>query len=169
MMMQARILTTWSAGVAMLIAAAAVTVAANDPRAPLQGVWRTVEVVVATPTPQVFKPSATLAIFHGSYYSRVEIHAEGPRTALKNPAAATADELREAWGPFVGEAGTFEVGADGVLTMRAMVAKNPAAMANGAASVFTYRRNGDTLVLTQVRTPAGPSAVPMTITLSRVE
>jgi hypothetical protein len=50
-----------------------------------------------------------------------------------------------------------------------MVAKNPAAMTNGATSVFTYQRNGDTLTLTQVRTPSGPSATSVTIRLVRVE
>ena len=55
------------------------------------------------------------------------------------------------------------------MTMQAMVAKNPAAMTNGATSVFTYQRNGDTLILTQVRTPSGPVAIPVTIKLVRVE
>ena len=121
------------------------------------------------PTPQTFRPAATLAIFHGKHYSRVEVHVEGARPVLKDPATASADELRAAWGPFVAEAGTFEVTGKNVVTMQAMVAKNPAAMTNGATSVFTYQRNGDTLTLTQVRTPSGPSAVPVTIKLVRVE
>lgn len=53
--------------------------------------------------------------------------------------------------------------------MQATVAKTPSAMTKGAASVFTYRRDGSTLTLTQVRTPAGPSFNPATITLTRVE
>ena len=71
---------------------------------------------------------------------------------------ASADQLRAVWGPFVAEAGTFEVSGSDVITMRATVAKNPAAMRDGASSVYTYRRQGDTLTLTEVRTPAGPSA-----------
>jgi hypothetical protein len=73
------------------------------------------------------------------------------------------------WGPFVAEAGTFEMSGSDVITMRATVAKNPAAMRDGASSVYTYRRQGDTLTLTEVRTPAGPSAQPVTVTLTRVE
>src|SRR5688572_27930112 len=76
MSIHARVLTSLSVGVAMLIIGTVVTLTANDSRAAFQGVWRTVEVVVATPTPQVFRPDATLAIFHGSHYSRVEVHAE---------------------------------------------------------------------------------------------
>ena len=45
---------------------------------------------------------------------------------------ATADELRAAWGPFVGEAGTYEVTTGNVITMRPIAAKNPAAMVPGA-------------------------------------
>ena len=73
------------------------------------------------------------------------------------------------WGPFVAEAGTFEVSGSDVITTRATVAKNPAAMRDGASSVYKYRREGDKLVLTEVRRPAGPSAQPVTVTLIRVE
>jgi hypothetical protein len=114
------------------------------------------------------KPGATLAIFHGRHYSRVEVHAEQPRAILDNPAAASADELRAVWGPFFAEAGTFDVSGD-VITMHASVAKNPAAMQQGASIVYTYRREGDRLTLTQIGTPAGPAAQPVTVRLARVE
>jgi hypothetical protein len=142
---------------------------AAEPNAAVQGVWRTREVVVPGVAGRTFKPTATLAIFHGRHYSRVEVHAEQPRPLLGNPADASADQLRAVWGPFVAEAGTFEVSGSEVITMRATVAKNPAAMRDGAASVYTYRRQGDTLTLTEVRTPAGPSAQRVTVTLTRVE
>ncbi len=150
------------------ILATVVALTANDSRSAFEGVWRTVEVVVAGPTPQTFRPGATLAIFHGRHYSRVEVHAEGPRPVLKDPASASADELRAAWSPFVGEAGTFDLSGN-VVTMQALVAKNPAAMTFGATSAYTYQRNGDTLTLTQVRTHSGPNPAPVTIKLARVE
>jgi len=164
-----KVLSSLSAGVALLILAGMMTLNADDSRATFQGVWRTVEVVVPGPTPQVFKPEATLAIFHGRHYSRVEVHDERSRPVLKDPAAASVDELRAVWGPFVGEAGTFELSGNNVVTMQATVAKNPAAMAKGSTSVYTYQRNGDNLTLTQVRTYAGTSAAPVTIKLVRVE
>jgi len=142
---------------------------ASGSGAAFEGVWRTVEVVVPGPNPQTFRSAATLAIFHGKHYSRVEVHAETARPVLKDPATASADELRAVWGPFVAEAGTFEVTGSNVVTMQAIVAKNPAAMINGATSVYTYQRDGDTLTLTQSRTPSGSSAVPVRITLARVE
>ena len=111
------------------------------------------------PAARTFRPEATLAIFHGRHYSRVEVHAEQPRPLLADQATASADQLRAVWGPFVGEAGTFEVSGNDMITMQATVAKNPAAMTTGASSVYTYRREGDLLTLTQVRTPAGPSPI----------
>ena len=152
-----------------LIAGISVTPLAQEPKAALQGVWRTVEVVVPGTTPRTYRPEATLAIFHGRHYSRVEVHTEQPRPLLADQAGASADQLRAVWGPFVGEAGTFEVSGNNTITMQASVAKNPVAMKPGAQSVFTYRREGDLLILTQLRTPAGPSPDPITIKLTRIE
>jgi hypothetical protein len=151
-----------------MVAGRSAAPSAAEPNAAVQGVWRTLEVVVPGAA-VTFKPAATLAIFHGRHYSRVEVHAEQPRPLLGNPADASADQLRAVWGPFVAEAGTFEVSGRDVITMRATVAKNPAAMRDGASSDYRYRRQGDTLTLTEVRTPAGPSAQPITVTLTRVE
>lgn len=137
-----------------------------------QGVWRTVEVIVpgAPGSPShILRPGATLAIFHGRHYSRVEVHADQPRSPLRNVTTASADEIRAVWGPFVGEAGTFAVEGNNTITMQATVAKNPADMNTGATSAYTYRRDGDLLLLTQVRTPAGPSRHPITVKLARVE
>ena len=142
--------------------------AAQESNDALQGVWRTVEVVVPGTPARTFRPQATLAIFHGRHYSRIEVHAEQPRPLLADQATASADELRAVWGPFVGEAGMFELSGD-TLTMQAMVAKNPATMRPGAPSVYTYQRHGDLLTLTQVRSAGLSSPNPATITLSRVE
>ena len=168
MAMHPKILVAVTVLSATLLVATVSRLKASESREAFEGVWKTVEVVVPGPTPQTFKAAATMAIFHGKHYSRVEVHAEGDRPVLKNPATASADELRAVWGPFVAEAGTFEVTGNNV-TMQATVAKNPAAMMSGATSVYTYQRSGDSLTLTQTRTPSGSSAVPVTIKLARVE
>jgi hypothetical protein len=164
-----KIVIACGALIVAMVAGRTAAPSAAEPNAAVQGVWRTLEVVVPGPAGRTFKPDATLAIFHGRHYSRVEVHAEQPRPLLANPGAASADQLRAVWGPFVAEAGTFEVSGSDVITMRATVAKNPAAMRDGASSVYKYRREGDKLILTEVRTPAGPSAQPVTVTLTRVE
>lgn len=152
-----------------MVAGRSAAPSAAEPNAAVQGVWRTLEVVVPGAAGGTFKPDATLAIFHGRHYSRVEVHAERPRPLLADPATASADLLRAVWGPFVAEAGTFELSGSDVITMRATVAKNPAAMRDGASSVYRYRREDDRLMLTELHTPAGPSAQPITVTLGRVE
>ena len=160
-----------SCGVLIVVVAAGmvVTPSAAETDATFQGVWRTLEVVVPAVPGRTFRPEATLAIFHGHHYSRVEVHADEPRPLLANPAAASADQLRAAWGPFVAEAGTFDVNGRDLITMRATVAKSPAAMRDGASSVYRYRRDGDRLTLTEISTPAGPSSQPIVVTLRRIE
>jgi hypothetical protein len=156
-----------------LIAAIAVGMtgrpSAEEANTTFQGVWRTLEVTVPGPAARTFRPEATLAIFHGRHYSRIEVHAEQPRPLLGDQATASADQLRAVWGPFVGEAGTFELTGKDVITMHATVAKNPALMAPDASSAYTYRREGDLLTLTQVRTPTGPTSNPVTVKLTRIE
>jgi hypothetical protein len=86
----------------------------------------------------------------------------GSKSMWNNPAPSWATRLPPpptncaVWGPFVAEGGTFELSGSDVLTMRATVAKTRAAMRDGASSVYTYRREGERLILTEVRTPAGP-------------
>jgi len=169
MMTHSKIVISCGALMVAILAVRSAAPSAAESNAAVQGVWRTLEVVVPGAGGGTFKPTATLAIFHGRHYSRVEVHAEHSRPLLANPADASADQLRAVWGPFVAEAGTFEMSGSDVITMRATVAKNPAAMRDGVSSVYTYRRQGDTLRLTEVRTPAGSSAQPVTVTLTRVE
>jgi hypothetical protein len=62
--------------VAALILTTSITAPqAQEQHAALQGVWRTVEVTVAGSPGGTFRPAATLAIFHGRHFSRVEVHA----------------------------------------------------------------------------------------------
>jgi hypothetical protein len=165
---QSRIMTWCGVLIIAMVAGRSAAPSAAESNAALQGAWRTVEVVVPGAAGRTYKPLSTLAIFHGRHYSRVEVHAEQPVPPLADPSSASADQLRAAWGPFVGEAGTFEVNGNEI-TMQATVAKNPSAMTKGAVSVYTFRREGNTLTLTQVRTHAGPSPSPIMVTLTRVE
>ena len=147
---------------AALIAGISVAARAGT-QAALQGVWRTVEVVVPGAPARACPGEATLAIFHGRHYSRVEVHTEQP-PLLADQASASADQLRAVWGPFVAQAGTFELSGNNTITMQASVAKNPAAMKPGVG-VFTYRREGDLLILRSCAAVADP----ITIKLTRVE
>ena len=137
----------------------------------IQGVWQTVEIVVAGPTPRTItipEPRPYLTIITAKHYSRTEVQSEGPRPVIAEVAKATADELRTVWGPFVGEAGTYEVSGN-TATMHPIASKNPAAMAPGAFIVYTYKLEGNTLWFVQQRNQNGPYPNPATFKLVRVE
>ena len=78
---------------------------------------------------------------------------------LADASKAGADELRAVWGPFVGEAGTYNLTATNEITMRPIAAKNPAAMVPGAFITYTFRIEGDTIWVTQQRNQNGRSRI----------
>jgi hypothetical protein len=146
-------------------------IAAQSTRDSVQGVWRVVEAVITGPGARTiaFAERPNLTIITARHYSRVEVQADGPRPVVADVARATADELRAAWGPFVSEAGTYEVTPGNVITMRPIASKNPAVMGPGVFITYSYKLDGDTLSLTQQRNQNGPFANPFTLKLIRVE
>ena len=144
--------------------------AQSTPRT-IQGVWQIVEATVTGPGARTiaFAGRPNLTIITAKHYSRVEIQADGPRPILADVAKASADELRAVWGPVVTEAGTYELTADGSITMRPIASKNPAVMGAGVFITYSYKLDGDSLTLTQVRNQAGPYANPFSLRLVRVE
>lgn len=155
-------------GLALLISHAT---AAQSTRESLQGVWRVVEATTtgASARTIAFAERPNLTIITARHYSRVEVQADGPRPILADVAKATADELRAAWGPFVSEAGTYEVTPGSLVTMRPIASKNPAVMGPRVFITYSYKRDGTTLSLTQQRNQDGPFANPFTLKLVRVE
>ena len=146
-------------------------VATQSPRDSIQGVWRIVEATITGPGARTiaFAGRPNLTIITARHYSRVEVQADGPRPVLPDVAKATADELRAAWGPFVSEAGTYELAPGGVMTVRPIASKNPAVMGPGVFIAYSYKLEGDTLSLTQQRNQNGPYTSPFTLKLVRVE
>ena len=136
----------------------------------IEGVWRVVEAAITGPGARTiaFAERPNLTIITARHYSRVEVQADGPRPILADVAKASADDLRAVWGPFVGEAGTYEV-TPGLLTMRPIASKNPAVMGPGVFITYSYKLDGDTLSLTQQRNQNGPFANPFTLKLVRLE
>jgi len=96
------------------------------------------------------------------------VTSEGPRPIPADMAKATAEELRAVWGPFSGEAGTYETG-NNTITTRPVVAKNPGAMTSGAFTTYGIKLQGDTLWIIEQRTHRGPIANPVTLKAVRVE
>ena len=149
----------------------AASVEAQTRTGSIQGVWQVVEVRMSGPNPSTItipEPRPNLAIITARHYSRVQVEAEGPRPMLADAAKASADQLRATWGPFVGEAGTYEIKGN-VITMRPIAAKNPAAMAHGAFTTWSFTLTGDTLLITAQGNQNGPAANPVTVKAVRVE
>jgi len=145
-------------------------IAAQSKRGSIQGVWRTVEVTMRGPAARtITQIPPNLTILTARYYSRINIDAEGPRPIVADVTKASADELRAVWGPFVGEAGTYEVITGNLITMRPIAAKNPAVMGPGVFITYTYELDGDTIRVTQQRNEHGPFANPVTIKAVRIE
>jgi hypothetical protein len=145
--------------------------AAQSTSGSIQGVWRVVEAAITGSAARTiaFADRPNLTIITARHYSRVEVQADGPRPILTDVAKASADELRTVWGPFVGEAGTYEVTPGSLVTMRPIASKNPAVMGPGVFLTYSYKLEGNTLSLTQQRNQNGPFANPFTLKLVRVE
>jgi hypothetical protein len=137
----------------------------------IQGVWQAVEVTMSESparTITIPEPRPNLMVITARHYSRVQVEAEGNRPGIADAAKASADELRAAWGPFYAEAGTYEITGNRV-TMRPVASKNPAAMAPGAFTTWSYRLDGNTLWVTAEGNQNGPIANPVTVKTVRVE
>lgn len=151
-------------------AAAGIAGAAVANRSPsVEGVWKAVEVTTTGPGARTISPlQANLSFFTAKHYSHIDIHADGPRPMVADAAKASAEELRQAWGPVVAEAGGYELTGGSIVT-HPVVAKNPAAMAQGSFTSYSYRIAGDTMWLTPQRDRRGAVQNPPTIKLTRVE
>ena len=77
--------------------------------------------------------------------------------------------MRAVWGPFVAEAGTYEVTSGDLVTMRPIASKNPAVMGPGVFITYSYKLDGDTMWMTQRRNQNGPFANPFTFKMVRLE
>jgi hypothetical protein len=145
--------------------------AAQSTRTSIQGVWRIVDATTTGPGARTiaFGERPNLTIITARHYSRVEVQADKPRPILADVAKASADELRAVWGPFVSEAGTYELTSGSLITMRPIASKNPAVMGPGVFITYSYKLEGDSLSLTQERNQNGPFANPFTLRLTRVE
>ena len=151
-------------------AAGGLSGAALASRSPaIEGVWQAVEITTTGPEAQTISPlQPNLSIITSKHYSHIEIHSNAPRPVLSDAARATADELRQAWGPVGAEAGSYEI-SEGSFVTHPVVSKNPAAMGRGSFTAYAYRVAGDTLWLTPQRDARGAVPNPPTIKLRRVE
>jgi hypothetical protein len=165
----------------ILVAALVMPMSAQS-NPPLQGVWRMVELTIPDSPAERRDPFGAfsggthtrlqpeLMIFTSRHYSRTTDTAAQPRPtdSYKTPGAPTLEELQAEWGPFVANAGTYEV-SGAIVTLKAIVAKNPRAQNPKNFTRLTVRLDGNTLWLTPLETEGGPILSPVTTKFVRVE
>jgi hypothetical protein len=154
-------------------------VALGQTKPSIQGVWRAVEITVTNPNPNPppnTLPKGThtniqpeLLIFTAKHYSLTADTAAEPRptTPIKEQGKPTLEELQSRWGPFISNAGTYEVSGD-TLTRHVVVAKEPANQGKGVSRA-TIKLDGKNLWVTQVENARGKIENPTTVKYVRVE
>ena len=149
------------------------TLSAQHKSTRLTGAWHVTHVETHGDNPRTITESElqpSLLLFTDGYYSMMEDHADKPRPALPEggSAKATAEELRATYGPITANSGTYEI-KGGTLITHPLIAKNPSVMAPGAASTYSFKIEGNKLVLTGVSGRNGPVKNAATVTLTRLE
>jgi hypothetical protein len=166
---------------AVVVLAAVIPTAAQSDLS-IQGVWRAVEMTITESPDGRLDPFAAfsagthtrsqpgLMIFTGRHYSRTTDTAaqSRPTTPYKIPGKPTVEELQAEWGPFVANAGTYEI-VGTTLTLHAIVAKNPRAQSANNITRLTLKLDGNYLWLTPVENEAGKIPNPVTSKFVRVE
>jgi ABC-type Fe2+-enterobactin transport system substrate-binding protein len=120
----------------------------DQKKSQLEGVWKVTEVVPPASTANekptsITTPQPGLIIFTKGYYSGMAVTANQPRTAAaaaKDPSNLTdAEKIArfEQWAPFIANAGTYDVKGS-ILTLNAMVAKNPDMMSTAQTWEFKF-------------------------------
>lgn len=140
---------------------------------PVYGVWQVVEQTSDGRTLSGSNLGLGFHIYTPKYFAVVRESGSSPRPRADNADraadraadGATAAQLLAAWGPFVAQAGTYEMTGD-LVTERVLVAKDVANMQPSAETVRRYRLEGNTLTIEPSR-DAGARGV--TLKLIRVE
>jgi hypothetical protein len=125
------------------------SLAGQTPRHPIEGVWKVIERETPDGKGKITNPAPGMRMFTAKHYAWMASPAERPARAFEQ---ATDAEKAALWN-FVSQIGTYEIKGANVIT-HAMVAKDPAAMTPAHSEEFTFRIEGNKLILKTVR-PGG--------------
>ena len=152
-------------GIAFVPLLGAVSLAQTRPQQvpPIYGVWQVVEQTIDGRTLSGVSLGLGFHVYTPKYFAVIRETEAPPRAALASPNTATAAELLAAWGPFVAQAGTYEMSGDTV-TERVLVAKDVTNMQK-AGVMRRYRVEGNTLTIE----PSRSGGLETTLKLIRVE
>jgi hypothetical protein len=158
------------AGVLVSVAGIAGHAQHGTSNAGIIGVWRVSKMTFRGPNERtVTQPQPGIVIFTPHYYSRNLVTSDAARPEVPPPATRTDKQIADAYGPFIANAGTYDIKGSELTTKR-VSAKNPAEMRAGNFLTFAFRLDGrDTLWLTSKADENGPVANPTTVKLTRLE
>jgi Lipocalin-like domain len=133
------------------------------------GVWRSAEVTTTGDNARTnTSPQPGFRIFTQRHYSMTAVTADKPRPELPPLGKATDKEIAAAFGPFIGEAGTYEIKGNEI-HQRPIAAKVPNFMRSANVVVGRFKLEGDTLWITRKSDQDGPTKNPITVKWTRVE
>ena len=118
-------------------------------RYPIEGVWKVIERETPDGKGKITNPAPAMRMFTAKHYAWVASPVERPALAFEK---ATDAEKAALWN-FVSQIGAYEIKGANVIT-HPMVAKDPATMTPAHSEEFTFRIEGNRLILKTVR-PAG--------------
>ena len=153
----------------LLLIAQIVGVAQGGTQSGIVGVWRVSEVTRTGPNARtIANPQPGMFIFTPNHYSLLRVNSDAARPELP-PDQPTDKQLADAFRSITANSGSYEIKASEI-TLKPVVAKNPAGMKAGAFITGTFRMDGkDTLWLTERAEADGPIPNPVTVKLTRVE
>jgi hypothetical protein len=127
----------------------------QEPLNRVMGAWRVVEFSRDSSGTRISREAQPgLYLFTHRHYSFTRVEGSTPRRDFPDELRRTSDTYLEIWGPFVAQAGTYEVQGDR-LTTRPAVSKNPSGMVPNNFAAHTWRIAGDTLWLQQIANETG--------------
>ncbi|HXK07949.1 MAG TPA: hypothetical protein VMS37_36485 [Verrucomicrobiae bacterium] len=137
-------------------------------RSPLAGVWQVVERSTSGPNAATnSNPQPGLFLFTEKHYSIVYDHSDAPRPDVDFSTASDAEKLAVLM-PMQAQSGTYEISGTTV-TLHPVVVMITRYLHSRYSPKFTFQVEGKTLVMTQIQSPNGPVANPVTTKLTRVE
>ncbi|HTP33540.1 MAG TPA: hypothetical protein VMJ75_15280 [Candidatus Acidoferrales bacterium] len=137
-------------------------------RGPLAGVWQVVERSTSGPRAATnSNPQPGLFLFTEKHYSIVYDHSDTPRPDVDFSTASDAEKLAVLM-PMQAQSGTYEI-SGATVTLHPVVVMITRYLHSGYSPKFTFQVEGKTLVMTQIQSPNGPVANPVTTKLTRVE
>jgi hypothetical protein len=129
---------------------------AQAPANRIVGAWRVLDITGDSAGKRITRRAQPgFYLFTERHYSITRVAGNTPRRDFPAGLRRTADTYREIWGPFIAQAGSYQMKGSYIATSP-LVSKNPTSMRPGIFSTLRWRVVADTLWLEPIANNAGP-------------